>query len=96
MPAQSLRSSVQGAYTPAPAPAPKPVPFNGFYPKLLQGKVKHDGSGGSVWLVTAPKTGTIINLARRPQKAKHRLGYYTTRLKEEDMVPFVGTVNIGA
>lgn len=93
---QSIRSSL--GYTPAPAPAPvvKPVPFNGYYPKLLKGVAKRDGSGGSVWLVTAPRTGVIVHLAGRPQKAKHKLGYYTTRLKEADMVPFAGNINIAA
>lgn len=75
-------------------PAPARVPANGYYPKLLQGAVKRDGSGGSVWLVTAPKTGTIVQLASRPQKVKHRLGYYTTRLKEEVMVVFKGKVEL--
>lgn len=75
-------------------PAPARVPANGYYPKLLQGQPKRDGSGGSVWLVTAPKTGTIVQLASRPQKTKHRLGYYTTRLKEEAMVVFKGKVEL--
>lgn len=55
------------------------VPLNGYYPKLLRGK------SGSVWLVTAPKTGSIVFLSAQPQKAKHKLGYYTTRLVEAKM-----------
>lgn len=77
----------------AVAPAP-PVPANGHYPKLLQGKAKINGSGGSVWLVTAPNTGTIVQLARVPQKTRHRLGYYTTRLVETKMVVFKGKVEL--
>lgn len=65
-----------------------PVPANGFYPKLLQGK------SGSVWLVSAPKTGSIIQLSSRPQKTKHRLGYYTTRLVETKMTVFKGKVEL--
>ena len=95
MPAQNIRSSLGGAA--AVMEAPKPVPFNGHYPKLLQGKKSGTGRGdGSVWLVTAPKTGVIVYLSARPQKAKHKLGYYTTRLREEDMVPFTGNVAIAA
>lgn len=77
------------ATTPAPA-----VPANGHYPKLLQGKAKSNGAGGSVWLVTAPNVGTIVQLASRPQKTKHRLGYYTTRLVETKMVVFKGKVEL--
>lgn len=80
MPAQSMRSSIS---TPTPA-----VPLNGHYPKLLS------GDSGSVWLVTAAKTGVIVHLSRSPQKAKHKLGYYTTRLNEAKMRAFAGTVNI--
>ena len=60
------------------ASAPK-TPLNGYYPKLLR------GDSGSVWLVTAPKTGTIVFLSARPQKAKHKLGYCTTKLDEAKM-----------
>ena len=78
-------------------PAPR-VPANGTYPKLLVGKPKTrkgvSGTGGSVWLVTAPNTGTIIQLADRPQKTKHRLGFYTTRFVETKMVVFKGSVEL--
>lgn len=80
MPAQNMRSSIS---TPTPA-----APLNGYYPKLLQ------GDSGSVWLVTAAKTGVIVHLSAKPQKAKHKLGYYTTRLTESKMRAFTGTVNI--
>lgn len=82
-----LTSSITGA-----APA---VPMNGTYPKLLKGRAKsrrNGGTGGSVWLVTAPNTGTIVHLATSPQKAKHKLGYYSTRLVENTMDVFEGTV----
>lgn len=80
MPAQSMRSTIS---TPTPA-----VPLNGHYPKLLS------GDSGSVWLVTAANTGVIVHLSAKPQKAKHRLGYYTTRLVEKKMRAFAGTVTI--
>ena len=73
---------------------PAPVPLNGHYPKILKGRTKRDGTGGSVWLVTAPKTGVIINLAARPQKAKHKLGYYTTRLDESTMDAYTQPVTL--
>lgn len=82
MPAQSISSQIS---TPAPA-----VPLNGYYPKFLQ------GASGSVWLVTAPKTGVIIHLSNRPQKAKHKLGYYTTRLDEGKMSVFKGNISLVA
>lgn len=72
---------------------PAAVPANGFYPKLLQGRVKN-GRGGSVWLVTSAKTGTIVQLAVRPQKDKHKLGYYTTRLDETKMDIFRGKIEL--
>lgn len=64
------------------------VPLNGFYPKLLQ------GASGSVWFVTAPKTGTIVNLSARPQKPKHKVGYSTHRLDESKMSVFNGEVKL--
>lgn len=88
MPGQSLRSRIGGAV--APTPAPRPVPLNGYYPKLLQ------GDSGSVWLVSAAKTGTIVHLSGRPQKSKHKVGYYSTRLDEGKMRVFAGDITIGA
>lgn len=82
MPAQTLRSSLS---TPTPA-----VPLNGHYPKFLQ------GDSGSVWLLTAPKTGVIIHISARPQKAKHKLGYYSTRMNEAKMRPFTGSITLQA
>lgn len=64
------------------------VPLNGYYPKLLSGK------SGSIWLVAAPKTGTIVHLSQRPQKTKHKLGYFTTRLDEAAMAPFKGSLTL--
>lgn len=60
------------------------------YPVLLQ------GDSGSVWLVTAPKTGVIVHLSNRPQKAKHKVGYTTAKLVEAKMRPFVGKVELAA
>ena len=82
-----------GIRSTTPCAAPK-VPLNGHYPKILRGRTKGDGTGGSVWLVTAPNTGIIINLAARPQKAKHKLGYYTTRLVEAKMDPYTQPVTL--
>lgn len=81
MPGQNLRSS-----TAAPAAAP----LNGYYPKLLR------GASGSVWLVTAPKTGVIVHLSGTPQKGKHKIGYYTTRLVEAKMSVHNNAVTISA
>lgn len=71
----------------------------GCYPKLMKGKVS-----GSVYLLTAPKTGSVVHLGDNPWRgrkatrtgspSKHKLGYYSTRLVESDMVPFKGTVNL--
>lgn len=69
MPAQSVRSSARGA-TP-------PVPLNGYYPKWLK------SDAGNVWLVTAPKTGTLLVMARQPFRNKTvAVGYQTSKLKE--------------
>ena len=82
MPAQSISSSI--------TPATPPVPLNGYYPKFLQ------GASGSVWLLTAPKTGVIVHLSRAPQKAKHKLGYYSTRLNESKMTAYKGNITLVA
>jgi hypothetical protein len=58
------------------------------FPTLLQ------GDSGSVWLVTAPKTGVIVHLSNTPQKAKHRVGYTTAKLVTDKMKPFSGTVTL--
>lgn len=86
MPAQSFRSTL-GTGAPAAAPAPA-VPLNGHYPKTLQ------GDSGSVWLVTKPKTGVILYLSPRPQKAKHKLGYTSEKLNESKMRPYNGPITI--
>lgn len=80
MPAQNIASRATAA-TPA-------VPLNGYYPKLLQ------GDSGSVWLVTGPKTGTIVHLSARPQKGKHKVGYSSAKLVEGKMKEFKGSVTI--
>ena len=77
---QALRSS---ASNPSAA-----IPLNGHYPKLLQ------GNSGSVWLITAPKTGVLLHLSNRPQKAKHKIGYYSTRMNEAKMREYRGNVTI--
>lgn len=95
MPGQTIRSFLGTPPAAPPVRAPE-VPFNGYYPKVLKGRTKVDGTGGSVWLVTAPNTGVIIQLANRPQKAKHRLGFYSTRLVEHKMVAHNGVITIQA
>lgn len=81
MPAQNLRSRTS---------ADAAVPLNGHYPKLLR------GDSGSVWLVTAPKTGVIVHLSSTPQKGKHKIGYYSTRLVEAKMRAHNSAVTIEA
>lgn len=66
------------------------APAASSYPRLLQ------GDSGSVWLVTAPKTGVIVHLSDRPQKAKHKIGYTTTKLVEAKMRAYVGEVKLAA
>ena len=71
----------------------------GSYPKLMKGK-----ESGSVYLLTAPKTGTIVHLGATPWRgrnarragtpSKHKIGYYSTRLDESNMNPFSGEVKI--
>ena len=77
----SLRSSVAGA-TPARDTSDR------NYPKLLQ------GDSGSVWLITKPREGVIVSLSGRPQKAKHYLGYYSTKMVESKMRPFMDEVKL--
>ena len=76
----AIKSSVTGA---AAAPVAS-------YPRLLRGE------SGSVWLVTAPKTGVIVYLSPSPQKAKHHVGYSTVKLVEAKMTAFTGEVKLAA
>lgn len=72
---------------------------NGCYPKLMKGNVS-----GSIYLLTAPKTGTVVHLGSNPWRgrkaqsrgtpSKHKLGYYSTRLVEADMTPFKGEIKL--
>lgn len=83
MPAQRVTSSATGI-TPA-------APLNGYYPKYLK------GDSGTVWLVTAPKTGVILALGtRQPFRNKTvGVGYQTSKLKEHvGMAPYTGTITI--
>lgn len=89
MPGQRLTSNL-GVAARAAAPAPAPVPLNGYYPKLLQ------GNSGSVWLLDAAKTGVIVHLSDRPQKAKHYVGYRTAKLNESKMRPYTGPITLNA
>ena len=71
----------------------------GCYPKLMKGNVS-----GSIYLLTAPKTGTVVHLGANPWRgrkaqrtgspSKHKLGYYSTRLVEGDMTPFKGEIKL--
>ena len=80
--AQRVRSSASGA-TPE-------LPLNGHYPKYLVGE------SGSVWIVTAPKTGTLLVLGNQPFRNKTvDVGYSTTKLKEgKGLRPFHGSITI--
>lgn len=83
MPAQRVTSSASGV-----SPA---APLNGHYPKYLV------GDSGTVWMVTAPKTGTILVLGRtQPFRNKRvEVGYSTTKLKEHvALKPYVGTITL--
>lgn len=62
----------------------------GTYPKLLK------GDSGSVWLMTAPRQGVIVHLSDRPQKAKHKVGYFSTKMVEDKMRPFTGEIKLTA
>lgn len=85
----TVTSRVNGGATPALA----------GYPKFMQGR-----QSGSVYLLSAPNTGTIVHLGGRPyvgpkaarkgNVSKHKLGYYSTRLREQDMAPFTGEVTL--
>lgn len=62
------------------------APGNGYYPKFLQ------GDSGSVWLLNAARSGMLVHLSARPQKAKHKVGYYSTKLAEQKMRPYTGNI----
>ncbi len=82
MPAQRISGSATGA-TPT-------VPLNGHYPKFLK------GSSGSVWIMTAPKTGTLLVKGRSEPFRNKRVdvGYSTTKLKESVMEAYTGTITL--
>lgn len=61
------------------------------YPRLARGT-----KSGSIYLLTAPKTGVIVHLGEKPYKAKHKLGYTSAKLIERDMTPFSGSVEVSA
>ncbi len=82
MPAQRITGSATGA-TPA-------IPLNGHYPKFLK------GSSGSVWIMTAPKTGVLLVKGRtEPFRNKTvNVGYTTSKLKEGVMEAYPGTITL--
>ena len=47
-----------------------------------------------MWLITKPREGVIVSLSGRPQKAKHYLGYHSTKMVESKMRPFTGEVKL--
>ena len=47
--------------------------------------------------MTAPKTGTLVHLARQPFRNKTvAFGYTSTKLKESTMRPYTGRVTLAA
>lgn len=61
------------------------------YPYLGQ------GDSGTVWLMTGPKTGTVVHLGRQPFSRKTvAFGYATGKLKESGLKPFNGQITLSA
>lgn len=85
-----IRSSLAGSAPAASSRAPS------FEPRLVQARVS-----GTVWLLTAPKSGVVVHVGPRAQRSKGQtvdchVGYTSNKLAEAKLAPFSGSLTLAA
>lgn len=78
-----IRSSLAGSAPAASSRAPS------FEPRLVQARVS-----GTVWLLTAPKSGVVVHVGAGARDAK--IGYTSNKLAEAKLAPFSGSLTLAA